>query len=165
MVDTVSIGACTMSFDRNLLPEPVAYFENQGLVLAGPRVAKWKTTACQFHDGSDSMRVNTASGYWQCMNCGVSGGDVLAYHMQLHGMEFIDAAKQLGAWIDDGKEPPRQTPAPLPPRAALGVLAFESTLAAVAAGNVAHGVILTDVDLARLLVAVNRINRIAEVYQ
>jgi len=154
-----------MSFDRNLLPEPVAYFENQGLVLAGPRSAKWKTTACQFHDGSDSMRINVASGGWCCMSCDAKGGDVLSYEMQLHGTDFIDAAKQLGAWIDDDKEAPRQTPAPLPPRAALSVLAFESTLAAVAAGNVAHGVVLSDVDLARLLVAVNRINRIAEVYQ
>ncbi len=154
-----------MSFDRNLLPDTPSYFESQGLVLAGPRSAKWRTTRCAFHDGSDSMRVNTASGGWVCMACDASGGDVLSHHMQLHGMEFVEAAKQLGAWIDDGKEAPRQTPAPLPPRAALSVLAFESTLAAVAAGNVAHGVILTDKDLARLLTAANRINRISEVYQ
>ena len=154
-----------MTFDRSLLPEPAAYFETQGLALTGPRSAKWKTTGCKFHDGSDSMRINTASGYWQCMNCEVSGGDVLSYHMQVHGLDFIEAAKQLGAWIDDGKDAPRQTPAPLPPRAALSVLAFESIITAVAAGNVAHGVVLSDVDLARLLVAANRINRIAEVYK
>jgi len=152
-----------MSFDRNQLPEPLSYFEAQGLTLT-PR-GKWRTTSCAFHGGSDSMRVNLASGYWQCMSCGMSGGDILAYQMQMHGMEFIDAAKQLGAWIDDGKEPPRQTPAPLPPRAALSVLAHEATIAAVAAANVAHGVILTDVDRARLLVASNRISRIARVYQ
>ena len=43
------------------------------------------------------MRVNTQSGGWCCMSCGESGGDVLAYHMKFHSLEFIDAAKQLGA--------------------------------------------------------------------
>ena len=70
-----------MPFDRNRLPEPVSYFEGQDLLLTGPRSAKWKTTACVFHTGTDSMRINTASGGWCCMSCGVKGGDVLAYHM------------------------------------------------------------------------------------
>jgi len=133
-------------FLRDRLPDPVMYFVDQGLPLTSK--GKWRTTRCEFRGGSDSMRINTASGGWVCMSCKVHGADTLSYHMQLHGMEFIDAARQLGAWIDDGEKPPRQNPAPLPPRAALSVLAFESTLAAVAAGNVAHGVILTAVDLA-----------------
>jgi len=152
-----------MTFARNQLPDTLSYFEAQGLTLT-PR-GKWRTTSCAFHGGSDSMRINLASGYWQCMSCGMSGGDVLSYQMQAHGMGFVEAAREFGAWIDDGQPPSRQTPPPLPPRAALGVLAFESTLTAVAAGNVAHGAILTDVDRARLLVAANRINRIAQVYQ
>ena len=44
-------------------------------------------------------------------------------------------------------------------------MAFEATLTAVAAGNIAHGVSLTDVDRARLLKAVSRINLLAEAYQ
>ncbi len=91
-----------MSFDRNLLPDPTSYFESEGLKLAGPRSAKWKTTRCEFH-GGNSMRINVASGWWRCMNCDEHGGDVLAYHMQAHGLEFIEAAKALGAWVDDGK--------------------------------------------------------------
>lgn len=154
-----------MTFDRVRLPDPASYFESQGLKLTGPRGAKWKTTECQFHGGSDSMRVNVHSGGWVCMACGAKGGDVLAYHMAAHGLEFVDAAKALGAWIDDGKPQARQKPAPLPPRAALSVLAFESTLAAVAAGNVAHGIDLTDADRARLMKAAGRINLIAEAYQ
>jgi hypothetical protein len=67
-----------MPFDRTLLPDPVTYFENQGLTLKGPRSAKWKTTTCNFHGGSDSMRVNVATGAWVCMSCGEKGGDVLA---------------------------------------------------------------------------------------
>ena len=154
-----------MPFDRNLLPDPVGYFENQGLTLKGPRSAKWKTTTCNFHGGSDSMRVNVATGAWVCMSCGEKGGDVLAYEIRESGREFVDAAKALGCWVDDGRPPVATKSTPLSPRLALSVMAFESTLAAVAAGNMAKGKTLTDTDRARLMVAANRINRLVEAYQ
>lgn len=151
-----------MSFNRDALPEPVGYFEGVGLTLRGP--GKWKTTRCEFHGGSDSMRVNTTSGAWVCMACGAKGGDVLAYEMHLTGVEFVEAAKGLGAWIDDGREPASTKPTSLPPRAALGALAFEATLIAVAAGNVAQGLALDAADLNRVMVAAGRIQGIAGEY-
>jgi len=153
-----------MSFDRNTLPDTASYFESQGLKLTGPRSSKWRTAACQFHGGSDSMRINVASGGWCCMNCDAKGGDVLAYHMQLHGIEFVEAAKALGCWVDDGKPHRPQKPTPLSPRDALRVIGFECTLVAITAGNVAHGVKLKDVDLFRLMTAAGRITRIVEVF-
>ena len=153
-----------MTFDRNLLPSPTSYFENQSLTLKGPRSATWKTTSCNFHGGSDSMRVHIASGAWVCMSCGEKGGDVLAYEMKAGGGAFVDAAKALGCWVDDGRPKVQIKPTPLSPRLALSVMAFESTLAAVAAGNVATGVTLTDADRARLMVAANRINRLVEAF-
>lgn len=149
-----------MAFDRNLLPDPTTYFENQGLILKGPRSAKWKTTTCTFHGGSDSMRINLASGGWCCMSCGAKGGDVLAYHMAAHGLDFIDAAKAMGCWVDDGQPHRPQRPKPLPAGQAIGALSFEATLAAVAAGNIARGVQLTDKDRARLYVCAQRIQTI-----
>ena len=154
-----------MSFDRDLLPDPVTYFEDLGLKLFGPPSAKWKTTECRFHGGHDSMRINITTGAWVCMACGEKGGDVLAYEMASTGTEFVAAAKAIGAWVDDGKPQAPQRPAPLPPRAALSVMAFEATLTAVAAGNIAHGVALTELDRARLLKAANRINLLVEAYQ
>ena len=152
-----------MSFDRNRLPEPIGYFEAQGLKLS--KRGKWRTTECRFHGGSDSMRLNTATGAWVCMSCGAKGGDVLAYETAAHAVDFVNAAKALGAWVEDGKPESRRKPAPLPPRAALEVLSFETTLTAVAAGNLAHGVVLSTKDLARLMTAANRINKLAEAYQ
>jgi hypothetical protein len=46
---------------------------------------------------------------------------------------------------------------------ALKCISFEATLAAVAAGNLAQGVILTDGDRSRLMVAAGRINHALEV--
>jgi len=151
-----------MTFDRTLLPDTVSYFEAQGLRLIGP--GKWKTTACQFHGGSDSMRINVASGGWCCMSCRAKGGDVLSHFMQLHGIEFVEAAQALGAWIDDGKPQRPQKPTPLSPRAALEVIGFECTLVAVAAGNIAQGVILKDADHARVMAAAGRITRLVEAF-
>ena len=152
-----------MSFDRTRLPDPQSYYETQGLKLGKGR--KWITTACTFHQGSDSMRINLQSGTFVCMaGCGASGGDVLAYHMAAYGLEFIDAAKDLGAWVDDGKLAPN-SPAPFSPRQALDVLKTEVNLIAIAAGNVAHGMALSENDRSRLMQAAGRVLRIAEVYQ
>lgn len=151
-----------MSFQRHLLPDPASYFEAQGLKLTGPRSAKWKTTACQFHGGSDSMRINMHSGGWCCMSCNAKGGDVLAYEIHLHGSEFQAAARALGAWQDDGKPSTHHRPTTLSPRAALEVLGFESTLVAVAAGNLAKGVTLTQADRLRVMAAAGRIGRLVQ---
>jgi hypothetical protein len=156
-----------MTFDRNLLPDPITYFENKGMTLKGPRSAKWKTTSCNFHGGSDSMRVKLVTGAWKCMNCGESGGDVLAYEIKAYCKEFVQAAKDLGCWVDDGKPKPKSNykPTTLSPRLALSVMAFESTFVAIAGANIAYGIKLSEIDLARLIVAANRINRLVEEFE
>lgn len=133
-----------------------------GLKLKGR--GKWRTTACSFHGGSDSMRVNTQTGAFACMaGCGARGGDVLAYEMGHTGQGFVEAAKALGAWIEDGKGAPSR-PTPISPRAALEVLAAEANLVAIAAGNVAHGVYLSQPDRQRVLQAAGRISKILELF-
>jgi CHC2 zinc finger len=101
-------------FIKEQLPDPVNYYESEGLMLQ--RGKKWRTTRCDFHGGSDSMRINADTGAFVCMaGCGARGGDVLAYHMAAHGLPFVEAAKALGAYRDDGKPhrgPARPTPIP-----------------------------------------------------
>jgi CHC2 zinc finger len=147
-------------FIREQLPEPRAYFDNEELRLKGP--GTWKTTRCVFHEGSDSMRVNTGTGSWVCMACGEKGGDVLAYHMKRHDLDFIEAAKALGAWEESGSFEAPKKPRPLSASSALQVLTFEATLTYIAACNVANGVALSAIDKERLLTAVKRITTIAE---
>lgn len=149
-----------MSFDRSRLPEPLAHYEGEGLTPKGP--GKWKTTRCDFCGGSDPMRVHVASGAWVCMSCGVKGGDILSYHMQRHGLEFVDACKALGAWIEDDKPSKyRQHPLPFSARSGLEVIRFESLLVAVAACNLAKGIELASADRERLVQAAGRIEFIA----
>lgn len=149
-------------FIREQLPDAISYFEAEGLKLTGK--GKWRTTECRFHGGSDSMRINIQTGGWICMACYAKGGDVIAHFMAEHGVDFVSAAKLLGAWRDDGKPDKPHRPKPMPASQAIQVLAFESTLTAVAAGNIAHGDQLTDTDRARLYVAAQRINAISEAF-
>jgi hypothetical protein len=44
------------------------------------------------------------------------------------------------------------------------VLAAEANLVSIAAGNAAHGVVLSQVDLSRVMTASNRITRLVEVF-
>jgi hypothetical protein len=44
-------------FIRDRLPDPLRHFvDAEGLQLTGS--GKWRTSRCEFHDGSDSMRIN-----------------------------------------------------------------------------------------------------------
>ena len=152
-----------MGFERDRLPDPVSYLESEGLTLKGP--GKWKTTECRFHGGSDSMRVNTTTGAWVCMACGVKGGDVLSYEMRATGAEFVEAARALGAWVEDGRPPPTTKPAALPPRAALAALAFETSLIYIEAARMTKGIAPAPGDIARMGQAAGTIQQIAQDYQ
>lgn len=102
IVSDANRGACANpvrqpAFRRDCLPSPLDYYASQGLALRGR--GAWRDALCLFHpDTHPSLRVNVNSGAFRCMACGASGGDVLAYHMRRHGLRFVDAAKELGAW-------------------------------------------------------------------
>ncbi len=152
-----------MTFDRRNLTDPTTFYEERGLALTGR--GKWRTTACSFHGGSDSMRVNVETGGFICMSgCGARGGDVISYFMAETGAEFIDAAKALGCWIDDGRPATQHKPTALSPRQALEMLASEAMLVAVAAGNVAYGLVLNEDDRRRVLQSAGRIENVVRAF-
>lgn len=85
------------AFKRDRLPNPADYFQAEGLNLTGG--GEWKSAVCPFHDDTKpSLRVRIETGAFRCMVCGAHGGDLLAFHMQRHGLRFIEAARALGAW-------------------------------------------------------------------
>ena len=163
-MDTAPTPKAHRGFDRTCLPDPTDYYTGTAGLKFRERKGKWRTTECRFHGGRDSMRINTGTGAFVCMaGCGARGGDVLAYHQAERGLRFTSAAKELGAWVDDGRPAPSR-PTPLPARDALHLLAREASLIAIAAANVANGVTLTAKDLNRLLTAASRIANIGELF-
>lgn len=129
-------------FDRERLPEPLAYYTETAGLTFRERRGRWRTTRCDFHGGSDSMRINTETGAFCCMACGASGGDVLSHYMRLHGLSFVEAARALGAWIDDPRAPLvpiNRRPAGLSASDALSLLRADFELVAIAALRIARG--------------------------
>jgi hypothetical protein len=150
-------------FNRELLPEPVAYYEAQGLTLQGPLSAQWRTAECRFHGGSDSLRIKVSTGAFVCMACGARGGDVVAYEMAVHGIGFVEAAKRLGAWSGDA--PQRHIrPTALSARDGLSVLAGEANLIAIEGTRMGNGIVPSAADLERIRRAAARVNHIREMY-
>ena len=148
-----------MSFDRDALPDPATYFEASGMALQGR--GKWRTTRCDFHDGSDSMRVNVESGGWCCMACGAKGGDVLSHLMQSTGADFVQAARTLGAWVEDGK-PTRARTRRLSASDAMQVVGTELAVCALVISDARRGITPTDADWQRFLQAAGRVQGIAD---
>ena len=153
-----------MSIDRSRMPDPATYFEAVGLLLKGPKASEWKTTSCPFHGGSDSMRIKVETGAWVCMSCGTKGGDVLSFHQQRYGLDFVSACKALGCWDDSGQPQAHFKPTTLSPRDALSVLRREANLVYIAAANLARGIVLNSGDLARLQQAASNIQVVLREY-
>jgi CHC2 zinc finger len=151
-------------FIRDRLPEPRSYYtDTAGLQLVGAPKSKWVTTRCEFHDGSDSMRIFLPRGSFICMACGAKGGDVLSYHMALHGLGFVEAAKALGAYQDDGKDHRGGIrPHPIAAHVLLASVAYELTVATVITSDVVNGAPVSTDDLERLTKAAARILYVAE---
>lgn len=152
------------AFVRSRLPDPRSYYDSEGLTLSGS--GKWRTTRCEFHGGSDSMRINTDTGGWICMSCGEKGGDVLAYAMRRHGLEFVVAARSLGAYVEDGTPRVKTGRATtLSARDAMEVVAFELQVAVIVIGDIRKGLIPSDQDWMRFRDCAGRIEALAMEYR
>lgn len=84
-------------FNRDQLPTPAEFWKANGVSL--PDGTGWKMARCVFHeDAHASLAIHTQTGGFFCHACGAKGGDVLAAHQALHQVDFVTAAKALGAW-------------------------------------------------------------------
>lgn len=92
----------TYGFDRAALPSPADYFRSEGMDLPRPNAKGWCNVRCVFHDDKKpSLGVNLRTGAFRCHACDARGGDVVAFHMRRHDLGFVEAARALGAWVDD----------------------------------------------------------------
>ena len=151
-------------FVKDRLPDVQSYFESEDVHLVGP--GQWKTGPCHLHGGSDSLRVNVRTGGWVCMNCGAKCGDVLAYAMQRHFEGFIEAARKLGAYAEDGR--PHRGPtqaATLPARDAMQLAASELLVALLVIADIKTGLIPCAADWQRFIVSASRLQALAEEYR
>lgn len=87
----------TTYFQRGLLPSSTFYYAAEGIKLVGS--GEWRSGLCPFHaDKKPSLCVRLETGAFRCMASHVRGGDVLNFHRLCYGMNFEEAARDLGAW-------------------------------------------------------------------
>ena len=97
------------------------------------------------------------------MACGEKGGDVLAYAMRLHGLDFVEAARSLGAYAEDGKpHQGRSKPAGLSMRDCMAVVSFELLVLGVVVSDLRRGLTPSQKDTERLWQAIGRVGFILD---
>lgn len=93
----------SFGLNRALLPTPLDYLTARGYALKGR--GEWREMICPFHDDtSPSLRINITKGCFKCMACEAKGGDIIAFHQQLTDKSFIEACKDLGAWVGNNND-------------------------------------------------------------
>ena len=153
-----------MSFNKDLLPAPADYYEGQGLTIAKRGSKGWRGTNCPFCDSRDNGNINLDSGAFHCWGCGAKGGDLVSFHQTLHGGDFVETVKALGAWVEDGKPFNRTKPKAISASDAMDLLGHEIQLAAIAITDHVKGKPTSEEEAARLRVASGRINSVMEAY-
>ncbi len=98
-------------FDRDLLPNAQAYYGQQ-FTLKGNK-AKHLVPCCFHHDKTASLSIDMVSGLFHCYGCRIGidnkdGGDIVDFHRLKHGLDFVEAVKDLGAWVDTSSDTPDQ---------------------------------------------------------
>lgn len=84
-------------FSRLRLPNAFAFYQKNFKKMTGH--GGWRLVICPFHDDHDpSLGINIDKGSFRCFACSASGGDILDFYRKLHKVDFITAAKALGAW-------------------------------------------------------------------
>lgn len=149
-----SIGS---AFNRDLIPDWLAYADQLGITVEGR--GTWRSILCDFHDDQRaSLRINSKSGGWCCMSCGASGGDTLAHYMQRSGLDFIDAAKTLGAWDESATgQVKAQRPRTLSARDGLELLYADAMVLFVIGSDIGQGKTPTAAERASAAAASRRV--------
>jgi len=80
---------------RDRLPDPVTYYSARITKLTRSNAKGWAQGSCPLHeDRHASLSVNLTEGRWRCF-AGCGAGDLLGFHMQLTGLPFKEAVRDL----------------------------------------------------------------------
>jgi hypothetical protein len=97
----------TGRFRPELLPPPRTFYQHEFGSALGRKRRGWAQTKCCFHDGHSktSLSLNLNEGHFCCFSCGARGHDLIAFVRLRYKVDFVTAAKSLGAWDETGKPP------------------------------------------------------------
>lgn len=144
------------------LPDSNHYYESLGHIFRSK--GEWMTTNCEFHGGSDSMRIHK-TGAFRCMSCGVHGGGVISYHMQRFKVDFLQACRDLGISVANSTRRLPDKPKPIPPTRAIELMSMEALIVWMLLAKIKAGKKLEDHEIESLKTSCKEIMNIAEIYE
>tara|TARA_R110002124_G_scaffold195516_3_gene362543 strand:- start:5210 stop:5488 length:279 start_codon:yes stop_codon:yes gene_type:complete len=83
--------------NKQLLPTPASYYKRE---FPSMKIKLEKVNVkCPFHDDkTPSLNLNMINGRFYCFACCAKGGDIIDFHMQRYGFNFIETVNFFGAW-------------------------------------------------------------------
>lgn len=89
-------------FKKENLPLPIDVLRWLGITVSKTNNSEYLSIFCPFHkngqENTPSLNIHKGRGNYRCHACGAKGGDILAFYMSVKRKDFIQAAKDLGAW-------------------------------------------------------------------
>lgn len=82
---------------RDRMPDPATYYAEHVAKLGKRNGTGWAQGRCPFHDDRDaslSVHLDGTRGCWKCF-AGCGQGDLVAFHMRLRGLSFVEAVRDL----------------------------------------------------------------------
>lgn len=82
---------------RDRMPDPAMYYAERVEKLGKRNGTGWAQGRCPFHDDRDaslSVHLDSTRGCWKCF-AGCGQGDLVAFHMRLRGLSFVEAVRDL----------------------------------------------------------------------
>ena len=82
---------------RDRMPDPATYYAEHVAKLGKRNGTGWAQGRCPFHDDRDaslSVNLDGSRGCWKCF-AGCGAGDLVAFHMRLRGVPFVEAVRDL----------------------------------------------------------------------
>ena len=82
---------------RDRMPDPAMYYAEHVAKLGKRNGTGWAQGRCPFHDDRDaslSVHLDGTRGCWKCF-AGCGQGDLVAFHMRLRGLSFVEAVRDL----------------------------------------------------------------------
>lgn len=90
-----------MSFRRELLPPPRAFWDGELPNLGRANAKGWCRGRCLWHRSrsGQSFSVNIETGFWTC-HAGCGGGDIIDFTMRRYRLSFKEACRRLACWSE-----------------------------------------------------------------
>jgi len=78
--------------------DPIQFYHEEGQEVNTSGRNNWRLAGiCPFHEDQEagSFFIHSETGAYKCFSCGITGGDIISFLMQKHGLSFKETLHRL----------------------------------------------------------------------